>query len=158
VTHHQTWPIISRTELTEYDRRAIGHHYGQRGMATVRTCRGHVQYHGTKCLPDLAEAYDRGEAQPHTHGAWIYIRATNPQEGERPMTTQEIVHMRGTVPLQLVGEDGNAFAIIGRFQKAAKSAGWTQDEIAQVRTDMTSADYQHLLDVATQVAGHWTDA
>jgi len=31
--------------------------------------------------------------------------------------------------LQLTGQDGNVFYILGKAQKAAKQAGWTEEEI-----------------------------
>ena len=47
--------------------------------------------------------------------------------------------------MRLVGEDGNAFAIIGRFSKAARHAGWSQKEIESVLKEARSSDYNHLL-------------
>lgn len=47
--------------------------------------------------------------------------------------------------MKLVGEDGNAFAIMGRFNKAARKAGWSQDEIDKVLKEARSSDYNHLL-------------
>ena len=49
------------------------------------------------------------------------------------------------VKCQLVGEDGNAFSIIGRFSRAARKAGWSQDDIAAVTEEAKSGDYDHLL-------------
>jgi hypothetical protein len=49
------------------------------------------------------------------------------------------------VVMRLVGEDGNAFAILGRFRRAARAAGWTPDEIEAVYDEATSGDYDHLL-------------
>jgi len=51
------------------------------------------------------------------------------------------------VTMRLVGEDGNAFAILGRFQREAKAAGWTHEEIRAVMDEATSGDYDHLLAV-----------
>ena len=51
------------------------------------------------------------------------------------------------VTMRLVGEDGNAWSILGRFQRAAKAAGWTREEIKAVMDDATSGDYDHLLAV-----------
>lgn len=51
------------------------------------------------------------------------------------------------VTMRLVGEDGNAFAILGRFQRAARKAGWSQEDITKVINDATSGDYDHLLAV-----------
>jgi len=51
------------------------------------------------------------------------------------------------VKMRLVGEDGNAFAILGRLQRAAKASGWTREEIKAVTDDAASGDYDHLLAV-----------
>jgi hypothetical protein len=47
--------------------------------------------------------------------------------------------------LRLVGEDGNAFSILGRWRRAAKNVGWTPGQIAAVHEHATSGDYNHLL-------------
>jgi hypothetical protein len=49
------------------------------------------------------------------------------------------------VEMRLVGEDGNAFAIMGRFIKAARRADWSQEEIDAVLNEAKSSDYNHLL-------------
>jgi hypothetical protein len=49
------------------------------------------------------------------------------------------------VKLNLVGLDGNAFALIGSFQAQARKEGWTADEIKEVREEAMSGDYNHLL-------------
>ncbi len=51
------------------------------------------------------------------------------------------------VSLELVGIDGNAFAILGAFQKQARREGWEADEIKEVMDDAQSGDYDHLLQV-----------
>ena len=50
--------------------------------------------------------------------------------------------------VQLIGEDGNAFSIIGACQKAARNAGWSKERMDVVSDDMMSGDYDHLLQVA----------
>jgi hypothetical protein len=45
----------------------------------------------------------------------------------------------------LVGVDGNAFAILGKFRKDARRAGWDAEKIKQVMDDAQSDDYDHLL-------------
>lgn len=35
--------------------------------------------------------------------------------------------------LKLVGEDGNAFAILGKAARVARTAGWSQEEIRNSR-------------------------
>jgi hypothetical protein len=49
------------------------------------------------------------------------------------------------VKVKLVGEDGNAFAILARVMKAMKSAGIPADLITEYHTEATSGDYDHLL-------------
>ena len=48
------------------------------------------------------------------------------------------------VPLKMVGEDGNAFAILGRAQKALRRAG-KGDLVEQFHQEATGGDYNHLL-------------
>ncbi len=50
-----------------------------------------------------------------------------------------------TVNLDLVGTDGNAFAIMGAFKRQAKKEGWSEDEINAVLDEAKSGDYNHLL-------------
>ena len=50
-------------------------------------------------------------------------------------------------PLTLVGQDGNAFAILGRAIRAAQHAGWPQQWIDEYKSKATSGDYDHLLAV-----------
>jgi len=52
--------------------------------------------------------------------------------------------------LKILGRDGNAFAILGAAQAAAKKAGWTPDEIKAVLDDAMSGDYDHLLVVMSE--------
>ena len=49
------------------------------------------------------------------------------------------------VPMQLEGIDGNAFAILGAFIRAAKKAGEDQADIDAVVKEATNGDYDHLL-------------
>jgi len=49
------------------------------------------------------------------------------------------------VEVDLVGEDGNAFSILGRVQKAMRRAGVPTGEIDTYLAEATSGDYDHLL-------------
>lgn len=49
------------------------------------------------------------------------------------------------VKLNLVGIDGNAFALMGAFRKQAVKEGWEPEEIQEVLDDAMSKDYNHLL-------------
>jgi len=55
--------------------------------------------------------------------------------------------MLAKVRMGLLGEDGNAFAIMGRFRRAAKAQGWPKDEIDRVLDVAKAGDYNHLLGV-----------
>lgn len=50
-----------------------------------------------------------------------------------------------TVNLDLVGVNGNAFAVMGVFQKKAREEGWSTSEIEMVLAEAKSKDYDHLL-------------
>jgi len=49
------------------------------------------------------------------------------------------------IEVQLTGQDGNAFAVIGAVRKALRRAGIGQDEIALFTNEATAGDYDHLL-------------
>lgn len=49
------------------------------------------------------------------------------------------------VKVKLVGEDGNAFSIIGRCTKAAAKAGIDGFSFGEFLEDAESGDYNHLL-------------
>ena len=49
------------------------------------------------------------------------------------------------VSVKLVGEDGNAFAILGRVTKAMRKAQVDPTEIKAFQNEATSGDYDHLL-------------
>lgn len=49
------------------------------------------------------------------------------------------------IKLNLIGLDGNAFSLMGAFQKQAKREGWTKDEITLVIDEAMSGDYDSLL-------------
>lgn len=52
------------------------------------------------------------------------------------------------IEVQLTGNDGNAFAIMGAVRKALKQAKVSSDEIAEYVKESTSGDYDNLLRVA----------
>ncbi len=52
------------------------------------------------------------------------------------------------VKVQLVGQDGNAFAILGAVRRAMKRAGLTAAQIEEFQAEATSGDYDHLLQTA----------
>jgi hypothetical protein len=52
--------------------------------------------------------------------------------------------------LKIIGENGNAFAILGAAQRAAKKAEWSKDKIDKIMEEARSGDYDHLLRVMTE--------
>ncbi len=52
---------------------------------------------------------------------------------------------RTEAQVRLVGEDGNAFAILGRVRRAMLAAGVPRDVMNEFRREATSGDYTHLL-------------
>jgi hypothetical protein len=57
------------------------------------------------------------------------------------------------VTVQLVGLDGNAFAILGRCRAAARRAGLARSEIDAFTAEATAGDYDALL----QTCLRWFD-
>ena len=49
------------------------------------------------------------------------------------------------IRVPLIGEDGNAFAVMGAVQRALRKAGASKDEINQYLKDAMSGDYDNLL-------------
>lgn len=47
--------------------------------------------------------------------------------------------------VELVGRDGNAFAILGRTREAMRKVGWTKAEICEATYDMINGDYDNLV-------------
>ena len=55
------------------------------------------------------------------------------------------------INVTLVGEDGNAFAILGRCQQAARRGGVPRDKIDEFLAEAKEGDYNHLLRTANGV-------
>lgn len=62
---------------------------------------------------------------------------TPPEETETPVV----------IKLKLVGLDGNAFFLLGKFRKEAQRQGVPQDKIDAITDDAKSGNYDHLLQV-----------
>jgi hypothetical protein len=57
------------------------------------------------------------------------------------------------VHVELVGQDGNAFSILGKVRRAMRHAGVDKDEITAYCEEAMSGDYDHLL----QTTMKWVD-
>jgi len=49
------------------------------------------------------------------------------------------------ITVKLIGEDGNAFAIIGQTCKALREAGLSEEQWHEYREEAMSGDYNHVL-------------
>ncbi len=61
--------------------------------------------------------------------------------------------MKGPVTkptVKLVGEDGNAFSIMGRVKKALMQAGADKEYVEKYLQEATFGDYSYLLDVSME--------
>jgi hypothetical protein len=52
--------------------------------------------------------------------------------------------------VRLIGEDGNAFAILGKVKGALLKAGADKDYVAEYMQKATSGDYDHLIRITTE--------
>jgi hypothetical protein len=52
--------------------------------------------------------------------------------------------------LKLVGNDGNAFAIMAACRRAGMKAGWSTDRIGDLLKRMMSGNYDNLLTIAAE--------
>ncbi len=50
--------------------------------------------------------------------------------------------------VKLIGQDGNAFSIMGNIKRALKRAGADKEYIDKYISEATSGDYDHLLTVS----------
>ena len=52
------------------------------------------------------------------------------------------------IEVQLTGQDGNAFMIIGRVARELRRAGVSSEEIKEFQSEATSGDYDHVIQTA----------
>jgi hypothetical protein len=52
------------------------------------------------------------------------------------------------IEVELIGQDGNAYAIMGAVQKALRNAKVSKEEIDEYLKESMSGDYNHLLRTA----------
>lgn len=66
--------------------------------------------------------------------------------------TKKKIELKQTgIEVKLVGEDGNAFAILGRVSKALRRGKCSEDFIKAFMKEATSGDYNHLLQTVMEV-------
>ena len=52
-----------------------------------------------------------------------------------------------TINFNMIGQDGNAFVLLGGWQRQARREGWSNEDINKVVSKATSGDYNNLLSV-----------
>lgn len=50
-----------------------------------------------------------------------------------------------TINFNLIGQDGNAFVLLGGWRRQARREGWSNEDINKVVNKATSGDYNNLL-------------
>jgi uncharacterized protein DUF4314 len=126
---------------------------GDRGIVTSVTDHPEptieVQWDDGSTLAILPNAGDQVRLLPaNTAGP------PSPTPSATPSTPQDPSQPRyPDIQVQLSGEDGNAFAILGRTAAALRAAGVPQEEIDAYFAEATSGDYDHLL----QTTMTWVD-
>lgn len=53
----------------------------------------------------------------------------------------------GRIEIDLTGEQGNAFYLLGLVNSLGKQLGFDKDKRQEIHDKMTSGDYEHLIDV-----------
>jgi hypothetical protein len=108
--------------------------------------------------PSIDIQWDDGSTLTILPGAGDRIRPlpsdpTDPPASSPPTPQDPSQPRYPEVQVQLTGQDGNAFAILGRTAAAMRQAGVPQDEVDSFFAEATSGDYDHLL----QTTMAWVD-
>lgn len=67
--------------------------------------------------------------------------------------SREALHKPERPTVRLVGEDGNAYSIIGRVKEALRRAGYSKEQLLEFQREATSGDYDNVLATAMK----WVD-
>ena len=62
-----------------------------------------------------------------------------------PPTEKKVTTMSNKIKFDIANSDGNAFALIGGWKRAARREGWSEDDIEAVIAEAMSDDYDHLV-------------
>jgi hypothetical protein len=126
---------------------------GDRGTVTDVTDRPEptidIQWDNGSTLAILPDAGDQIRLLPNHDPDPPSSPASSPPMPEDPHQPRH-----PEVQVQLSGQDGNAFAILGRTTAALRAAGVPQEEIDAYFAEATSGDYDHLL----QTTMAWVDS
>ena len=64
---------------------------------------------------------------------------------EKPVVTLDISDRPPKVPVQLTGQNGNAYNLLGLCHRASRKGKWTRAQWDRFHEEATSGDYNHLL-------------
>lgn len=82
-----------------------------------------------------------GEELEKSLDEYLIWHAALERKGEHAM--QPITQIK----VKLIGEDGNAFYILGKVAQAMRDAGYDMDFVNEFMSQATAGDYDHLLQV-----------
>jgi hypothetical protein len=123
---------------------------GDRGTVTAVTDRPEptidIHWDNGSTLAILPDTGDQIRLLPSDDAAPPPSTPAMPEDPSQPRYPE--------VQVQLSGEDGNAFAILGRTAAALRHAGVPSEEIDAFFAEATSGDYDHLLQT-TMAWVHW---
>jgi hypothetical protein len=54
---------------------------------------------------------------------------------------------KGPIEIDLNGPEGNAFYLMGMAMNFAKKLGWTKEQKAKLRVELTFSDYENLINI-----------
>jgi hypothetical protein len=150
---------VSRAELVEYLSQSANREFAlqQAWSKDVET-----KKHGT--MPALLPKASRGSyknpfytpsdavetvPQPSTVETVVTVEVAQTTSGPTETAQEQPQnHANGTITgltVELIGKDGNAFAIMGAVQKAMRRANVSSDIIQRYMSEATAGDYDHLL-------------
>ena len=64
---------------------------------------------------------------------------------------------QGKIEIDLTGPEGNAFVLMGYAQQYGKQLEWDKEKQDEVRKEMTSGDYENLIQVFDKYFGDFVD-
>lgn len=85
------------------------------------------------------------------------MKITNNLKEEFVMAIIPKKERRGKIEIDLTGPEGNAFVLRGYAQRYGKQLGWDKEKQDEVRKEMTSGDYENLIQVFDKYFGDFVD-
>jgi len=64
---------------------------------------------------------------------------------------------KGKIEIDLIGPQGNAFALMGYAKNLARQLEYSEDKVAEMIKDMKSSNYEHLIQIFDDNFGDYVD-